>query len=124
MLILALLVIFKTINKSMNNVTMTIKEGTLTKTSATYILESKSKYSCGESYSIDKEEKEEWKTLTQISPHPFTLIGMLPGEDGKLEFKIDWSKRYGELENGRYRIVKSVYINGEQREIYVEFTIE
>ena len=40
-----------------------------------------------------------------------------------LEEKIDWSELYGELENGEYRLVKELYINGYNY-FSVEFTIE
>lgn len=35
----------------------------------------------------------------------------------------DWSKLYGELEKGEYRLVKEIYNNGRTY-LIVEFTIE
>ena len=45
------------------------------------------------------------------------------GENHQLDMYTDWSKLYGKLEPGEYRIVKEIYDNGH---IYlaVEFTIE
>jgi len=45
------------------------------------------------------------------------------GENHQLEMNIDWSKLYGELESGEYRLIKDLYNDGH---IYlsVEFTIE
>lgn len=113
-----------TFNKGASDITMTIKEGTLTRKSATIILESKNDYSCGESYSIDKKENGEWKSINQINSYTFNLLGLLPGKDGKIECNLNWSERYGELENGEYRIVKSVDTAEGKRELYAEFTIE
>ena len=42
----------------------------------------------------------------------------------QLDFDLDWSKRYGALENGEYRIVKSVDTAEGEKELYAEFTIE
>ena len=55
--------------------------------------------------------------------YAFNDIAYLIGEDGMLEEKIDWSELYGELENGEYRLVKELYINGYNY-FSVEFTIE
>ncbi len=111
-------------NKGVSDITMTIKKETLTRKSATVVLESKSDYSCGEIYSIDKKEDGEWRSMTEINRYIFTFVGWIPGKDGKIKCKIDWSERYGELENGEYRIVKSVNTAEGKRELYAEFTIE
>ena len=113
-----------TFNKGASDITMTIKEGTLTRKSATIILESKNDYSCGESYSIDKKENGEWKSINQINSYTFNLLGLLPGKDGKIECNLNWSERYGELENGEYRIVKTLDTEGGKLELYAKFTIE
>ncbi len=128
-LIIMSFAIFIMLDKNVSNegkadITMTIKEGTLTRQSATIILESKNDYGCGESYSIDKKENGEWKSVNQINSYPFNLLGLIPGKDGKIECNLDWSERYGELENGEYRIVKSVNTAEGKRELYAEFTIE
>ena len=43
---------------------------------------------------------------------------------GEFKDKIDWSKLYGELKKGKYRIVKEVYDNGNKIELCAEFTIK
>lgn len=127
-LVLVTFTIFILVNKNISNkrqgVTITIEKGTLTRTSATIILDCKNDYSYKEWYRIDRKENGEWKSLTQIGKYSQTLLGMLPEKYGKGKDKIDWTERYGELENGEYRLMKSVSTNGETREIYVEFTIE
>lgn len=113
-----------TFNKGASDITMTIKEGTLTRTSATVIIRDKNKeHGYGENYSIEKKENEEWKPVKQIGTYfvKMVSIGTLTGE---LKFDLDWSERYGELENGEYRIVKTLDTKGGKLELYAEFVIE
>ncbi len=118
------IIINKNISEDSTGITMTIKEGTLTRRSATIVLESRSDYSCGESYGIDKKENSEWKSIPPINRYTFNLLGLIPGKDGKIECNVDWSERYGELENGEYRIKKTVSTSDGEIELYAEFTIE
>ncbi len=123
-LVIITFAIFIMQNKSISDITMTIKEGTLTRTNATFCIKDNDKeHGYGEDYSIEKKVNEEWRPVEQIGTYSQNLIALSSGKAGNLEFNIDWSERYGELENGEYRLVKSVTINGEKREIYVEFTI-
>lgn len=109
-------------NRSMDKITMTIKEGTLTKTSATVFIEdtNDSPYSYGEWYRIDKKENDDWKELDTINSVPEIALPML--EYGHIERNIDWTETYGPLSKGEYRIVKRPV--GVDNEIYVEFTID
>lgn len=112
--------------RSIDNVTISIKEGTLTKTSATVIIEDKNKekYNYSSWFRIDKKENQEWKEVKVIDEeYAFTDIAYLPDEDGKVQINTNWKNLYGELEKGEYRLVKEVYDNGNNY-IYVEFTIE
>jgi len=120
-------VLFKTVNltKSIDNINISIKEGTLTKNSANIIITDNNKepYHYGEWFRIDKKENGEWKKLNVIDEHyAFNDIAWGVGKNGKLERKHDWSKLYGELTGGEYRLVKDVYDNG-YKEIWVEFSI-
>ena len=54
----------------------------------------------------------------------FIAIGWILKPRGEFEDQIDWSKLYGELRKGNYRIVKEVYDNGNKIELCAEFTIE
>ena len=105
---------------------MIIKDGTLTKTSATVIIEDKNeeKYNYSSWFRIDKKENEGWKEVNVIDEkYAFTDIAYLPDENGKVEMNTNWKNLYGKLEKGEYRLVKEVYDNGNNY-IYVEFTIE
>lgn len=105
------------------NVSMVIKEGTLTNTSATVIITDLSgkNYTYGESYRIDKKENGKWKELeTVIDNYGFNLVGYSVDENNKLEFNHDWEWLYGKLKSGEYRLVKEV----NNKYFSVEFKID
>ena len=112
----------------LDGVSMKIKDGTLTSTSATVIITdiSQSENIYGNSYFIEKKENESWIKLVPKRNFIFTDIGYKIGEDNTLEFKIDWQLDYGELESGEYRIVKDTSIpnEGTSHYITVEFILE
>ncbi len=116
------IIVNKNIFEDSTDITMTIKEGTLTKTSATIIIKGKD-VSCGYDYNIEKKENDNWKSVTQIKGY-FVPAVSCSSLIGKLDFNLDWTERYGELENGEYRIVKEVFTNDGDTELYAEFTIE
>ena len=96
----------------LEGISMTIKEGTLTKSGATIIITDLSgkDNTYGSFYRIDKLENNEWKELKVIvkGNYGWTSIGYLVGEDNKLELDINWEWLYGKLEKGQYRLVKEV----------------
>lgn len=115
----------KTEDKTIEKVSIEIKEGTLTKTSATIIITDKNKepYSYGEWFRIDKKENDKWKEVKIINDnYLFDMISWGVGENGTIERKIDWSELYGELENGEYRLVKKTSENSKY--FSVEFNIQ
>lgn len=110
-------------NKTIDKVKILIKDGTLTKTGATIIIsdENEQPYTYGKWYRIDKKENGVWKELIPIiDNYSWIEIAYKIGEDGKLEQKIDWTKLYGELKNGEYRLVKDINYN---QYFWVEFNI-
>ena len=129
-LVLISFAIFIILNRNISdecksNITMTIKEETLTRTSATIIIKDNNRENrYGEGYIIEKNENGEWKSVKQVGEYFIKMISWSTGINGKLNFNINWSERYGELENGEYRIVKSVSTPEGERELYAEFTIE
>ena len=80
----------------------------------------------GEWFRIDRlSDNGEWKEVRVISDnYGFISIGWILNPMGEFEDKIDWSKLYGKLRKGNYRIVKEVYYNGNKIGLYAEFTIE
>lgn len=96
-----------------SNVTMSIKEGTLTKTGATVIITDANEIpyiAYGFDYTIEKKYNNDWVKLELLpdanSDPSYNENAIIMGEDRKLEMDLDWSKLYGELNSGKYRIVK------------------
>lgn len=114
----------------LDGVTMTIKEGTLTKTGATVIITDTSDREniYGNPYRIDTFKNNEWQPLDIIyeGNYAWTSMGYYVGEDNKLEFNINWKMLYGELKKGKYRIVKDTSTQGEATSHYItaEFIIK
>lgn len=110
-------------------VSMTIKEGTLTKTGATIIIKdiSNKNNTFGEEYRIDKYENNEWKELDVVvkGNYGWNDIGYHVGKNNKLELTIDWEWLYGKLESGKYRLVKnSLDTKNKKHTFSVEFEIK
>ena len=102
------------------DITMTIKNGTLTNNSATIIITdfSKQNNSYGLWFRIDKKENNKWKEL-KAKENWINTPAYYVDENNKLELEHNWQHIYGKLPNGEYRIIKEV--NGKY--ISAEFTI-
>lgn len=103
------------------NITMEIKEGTLTKTGATIVITDLSgkNNTFNKEFRIDQKRGGKWYTLKDKSKNK---VDVMPGqeEDKKLEQELNWEKNYGTLSDGYYRIVKKI----NNKDIVVEFEIE
>lgn len=110
--------------EDIDGITMTIKEGTLTNKSATIIITdtTNNENVYGSYYRIDKYEFDKWNELDIIyeDNYAWISIGYLVDKDNKLEMDINWSNLYGELNKGKYRIVKKV----NNKYFSVEFQID
>lgn len=80
---------------------------------------------CGydEWYKIEKEENGIWIGLNYNNDYMFKDIARELDRDGVFETYIDWSKLYGELESGKYRLIKRIY-NEEYQYFYKEFFVK
>ena len=107
-----------------DGVSMVIKDGTLTRRGATIVITDTSDmdYTYGEEYRIDKYKDGNWEELDVIveGNYGWNSIGYMVDENGVLELDIKWEWLYGGLENGYYRIVKSV----NNKEFSIEFKID
>ena len=121
------------IRKDLNqdkNISMTIKEGTLTNTGATIIItDTTGKDNVyGNWYRIDKKENGIWQELDIIFEGNYgcNLIGYSPNENNQLEMDVNWEDLYGKLESGEYRLVKETSIPLENQKYYfsVEFVLK
>lgn len=114
-----------------NNISLSLKEGTLKNTGATFILKNNSDVSIiyGNPYWIEKETDGEWSKVKPVEDMNFTLpaFGLQPKETK--EFKINFEYGYGKLSSGKYRLVKDIDVEYEDdsRESFnvtAEFIIE
>lgn len=116
------------VERSVDNVTMTVKEGSLSSSGATVVItdNNESPFIYDSWFRIDKKENGEWINSKKITnEYSFTSEGYALKEAGDIEMKVDWSELYGSLESGDYRIVKDVYDNnGDTLYFSCEFTIE
>lgn len=113
------------IDRTIDNIIINIKEGTLTKTSATVIITNNNEksYSYDEWYRIEKEENEEWEKIEEKDSYVFTEMVYIMEKNSKIELKIDWSNVYGELEKGKYRLIRRIN-DHEYKYFWVEFNID
>ncbi len=119
------------VRRTLENVTMIIKEGTLTNKGATIIIKDLNEEKClfGRAYHLEKYNDGKWEALKSKIDMIFTLEGLSVGENNELSFDLKWENYYGELNPGKYRIVKtgSPKKNGEyleDRYVYTEFSIK
>ena len=107
-----------------SDISMVIKDGTLTPSGATVVLTNS--YGYDRWFRIDKEENGEWKEAETINDnYSFTAEAYLTNGNSEVEIQIDWTDLYGTLENGKYRIVKRVFNNLNREEyVSVEFIID
>lgn len=105
------------------NITMEIKEGTLTKTGATIVITDLSgkNNTFNKEFRIDQKRGGKWYTLKDKSKNKVDVVAGQKGEENKkLEQELNWEKNYGTLSDGKYRIVKEI----NNKDIVVEFEIE
>ncbi|MBE6150444.1 MAG: hypothetical protein E7162_01315 [Firmicutes bacterium] len=108
--------------EDIEGVSIKINDSSLTNTRVTIIIEdiNKEKYVYGEEFFIEKNENGSWTRLNPINDdYGFNEMGYLVNDDNKLEMVQDWSKIYGPLKEGKYRLVKNVFDNG-----YKYFSVE
>jgi hypothetical protein len=95
-----------------NGVTMTAKEGTVTRTGMTVMLQNNSDKQCiyGEAYLLEKKIGGDWYQVpyTTAGNHAVEDIGYGLGPSDMEEWDANWEQFYGELDTGEYRIVKEV----------------
>ena len=111
-----------------DNVTMEIMSDTLTKTSATVVITdlSGSNYTYSKQYTIEKYEDEKWWVIKPLIKNEITTTeGYSVDENNSLTMNLNWEKKYGELNKGRYRIVIKVSDNWpDGKYTTAEFTID
>lgn len=111
-----------------NNVSLSIKENTLTNTGATLILKNNSntEIQYGNSYEIEIKHNKKWYKLDGEMYFTLPLFFLEPNKTVELE--VNWEDGYKKLKKGTYRIIKEIKIEKENNTfdsfyIAAEFTI-
>ena len=120
------------VDRNLDNVTMTIEEGSLSSKGATLVItdNNESPFAYYEWFRIDKKENGEWTELEKKDKnYTFPSTATMPVSPRTFEMIVKWSDLYGSLEPGDYRIVKNVVdVNNDSddNKLYFscEFTIE
>ena len=96
--------------RDMSKVKMAIKDEEVTSEGIEIIIEDKNEtsYVYASWFEIEKLENNEWKKLQYRDDYVSDDIGYMIYvlKDGKLEEKINWSKEYGILDRGKYKLIK------------------
>lgn len=96
--------------RDMSKVKMAIKDEEVTSEGIEIIIEDKNEtpYVYDSWFEIEKLENNEWKKLQYRDDYVSDDIGYMIYvlKDGKLEEKISWSKEYGILDRGKYKLIK------------------
>ena len=111
------------------NISLSVKDGTLKNTGATFILKNSSDIDVeyGEPYEIEIKKDGEWhKINVELN---FILPAYILKSNTTKEIELKWENGYGKLASGEYRIIKGINIEKEDEtfeKFYVscEFTIE
>ena len=120
--ILALIICFKPREiKNINlaeNITMKIKEGSLTNTGATVIITDLSGDEnvdlINRKFKIDYKKNDKWYRLESKIKNEVTVMttdNAMENGDNTYTQEINWERYYGKLDKGHYRIVKEVKTN-------------
>jgi len=114
---------------SQEDVSLTIKDGTLKNTGATLVLTNNSdkNYHYGNPYEIEIKQDGEWYKINVQIDFIMPAFGLKANETKEIE--LNWENGYGKLAEGTYRIIKGIdyeYEEGKYESFYiaVEFTIE
>lgn len=100
-----------TVNQ-LENMNMTIKKGTVSKTGLTVVFQNHSDkdYLYGEFFSLEKKIDGEWYEVPVIfeGEYGFNTIGYDLAANSEQEWSIEWDWLYGPLDVGEYRIIKDI----------------
>ncbi len=112
---------------SQNNISLSVKDGTLTSTGATLVLKNDSSkvLRYDEEYEIETKQDGEWHKINVELNFNEPLWAVEQNKSEEIELK--WEHSYGKLAKGEYRIIKEVYFENElEQQFYVsaEFIIE
>lgn len=112
--------------KEMKEISMGIKENTLTSDGLTLIITDENRLVEGYdvAFKIEKKEFENWEELNPITNDiVWTTKKYVLDENNQVEIKQNWKHIYGSLSKGEYKLIKYITINKEQYSLSLEFEI-
>ena len=103
------------------NITMEIKEGTLTNKGATVIITdlSGNENTYNNEFRLDRKKNGRWHKMVKEDPVIVTPVATGKDENNKVEIELNFEAYYGIIEDGHYRIVKEI----NDKDIAVEFEL-
>ncbi len=114
-----------------SKVMMDVKDGTVTPTGLTVILENSAdkEWIYSEDFLLEKNVDGVWRQIPVETSYGFEDIGYVLEPSSESEWSVDWEWLYGSLNAGTYRIVKSVLDSDQQGhvetyDLAAEFTVE
>lgn len=112
-------------SRDKEKVTIEVLSDTVSPNGLTIVITDKNEhpYGWGKSYKIQQKSGDEWKDLIPITEMYFEEIAYVLDENGQYKQNINWSKYYGKLEKGIYRVVKDTYDKGYAHFYSNEFEI-
>ncbi len=107
-----------------DDVLLTLKENTLTTKGATFILKNKSnkEYTYGPEFIIEKMVDEKWTEIKFNNQFSWNSVVYSLKANEEKEIDVDWSLLYNELTNGKYRLVKKIFKEGDNLDSEVRTT--
>ena len=115
-----------TFNRDKERVTIEVLMDTVTRNGATVVITDKNEnpYGWGKSYKLQEKIADEWYNMAPHTEMIFEEIGYILNSNGQYTEYIDWTRFYGELGNGTFRIVKDTYDKGYMYFYSNEFEIK
>lgn len=112
-----------------NHISLSLKEGTLKDTGATFILKNDSNVDVqyGNPFWLEIKQDGKWQKIdVELN---FTLIAYILKPKESKEFNIDFEDIYGKLSKGEYRFIKDIDIEKKDKtfenfNVTAEFTID
>ena len=102
-----------------DTVQLSLRENTLSPTGAEFILKTDEFIKYGEKFIIEIQLDGKWYSINNESD--WIAIEYTLQADSEVALEIDWTSRYGELPEGKYRFIKPITISSGEQYISCEF---
>lgn len=110
-----------------NNISITIQEDTIksSKEDITLVLQNKTEYEYfyGVDFELEVESNNQWYKIPFDKNPEFIEIGLTLKGNSESNEKIELSKYFSDLPDGKYRIVKTFYLDGTKTVVVGLFNI-